>query len=581
MNGRLRFGWPCVLVVSLGVSGCSDEVPVEEVPELTVTIVSPEIRMPISGQELVLVRAEPEEEVLGVEFSVDRDGIDSRYDVDLTPPFESVLDTRDLPDGPRELRVTAVGRHGQTAGASVVVLMDNVLPSLEVIAPVPGEVGFVEDGTARFTVRAWDGSGIERLTLSVDDRELTDVTTLEGDVYEGTIDLSAYTDEVGSSLVELGLWALAEDAFGRQSAVAATLTVARRLRWRAVVPAAVAGASAPSPDGRISYIATIQGVVHALDTETGAEICRSSQGPEIYRGPTVSTDGAAVYVGTASGMRAITAAPTCSDLWTARAGEVAQGTPQVHPSNRVIYFTTREGGLHAASPDGEVLWTRADVGLVRSGPTLVPELGLVVVASDDNFLHAVALDGAGNPLDGFFWSAETGAPLEASAALDHHRIYVGSTDFNVYAFDVFDGTRIWDAPFATGRQITTTPFIDGARDVYVTSRDGSCYKLTPERTLVWSYEVPSGIDYSGPVVDEAAGLVFFGETGATGADGMMHGILHALSRETGEAVWTATLDGSLSATPTLIDGTVIVGASSGLVYSFFIDDAAALATLGD
>ena len=156
---------------------------------------------------------------------------------------------------------------------------------------------------------------------------------------------------------------------------------------------------------------------------------------------------------------------------------------------------------------------------------------------------------------------------------------MGSTDFNLYAFHALDGSRSWEAPFHTGRDITSTPFVDLFGHVYATSRDGTCYCLSPERDLVWSYEVPSGIDYSGPVADEASGLVLFGETGATGTDGVVHGVLHAVARDTGVGAWTASLEGNLRATPALVEGLAIVGTSSGLVYAFFVDDAAALEAL--
>jgi outer membrane protein assembly factor BamB len=74
-------------------------------------------------------------------------------------------------------------------------------------------------------------------------------------------------------------------------------------------------------------------------------------------------------------------------------------------------------------------------------------------------------------------------------------------------------------------------------------------------------------------------LVFFGETGTTGADGVLHGVVHAVDRPTGQAAWSATVDGSIGTTPLIEDGLLVIGASSGLVYAFFIDGQAARRSL--
>lgn len=559
----------------VGPSGCS-EPPVVEPPDVAVSIVWPEEGSLVSGEISIAVETEPEAEVLGVEFAAVERSVSRRFDTDLAAPFESVLRTTDLADGPWEITATAVGRSGQVATASVHLVVDNSPPEVVVASPLGGSVAFLEDGAAPIAARVRDGTDLISVTVSVEGAAPAELTPGPDDLYSGSIDLAPYADRIGDGLLDLPLTFSAQDASGRYSSVTATLTAARRLRWTAVLLHPVAGEAAISPDGTTVYVMTEEGTLWALDAATGAERCRAASTGQGFSGPAISPDGTQVYVGTSAGLRAISAAPSCGNLWSVRSGEVAQGRPTVHAPTGVIFFTTREGGLHAASPGGSVLWSRA-VGLARSGPTLVPDRRLVVVASE--VLSAVELDDSGQPLPDLAWTAETGGELEASAALSGDRLYVGSTDFNIYAFSAADGSRIWDAPFATGRQITTVPAVDALGFVLVTSRDGSCYRLAPDRTLAWSFEVESGFDYSSPAVDDARGLAFFGETGLTGSDGMLHGVLHAVSLETGEGVWQAPVDGSLSATPALAGDLVVIGASSGLVYAFFVDGAAALHTL--
>lgn len=547
-------------------------------PDLTIDVVWPEEGSPASGAVTIVAEVEPVAEVLGVEFAFVEGGAERRFDTDLSAPYESVVDSTALTDGPARVRVTAVGRRGQTASDELSLLVDNQVPVVEIVEPAAGAVAFVEDGTFEVVVRASDGSGIESLTLTADGAALAPLEPGAEDLWTGTLDMSGYAAEAEGRLLDVELEAVATDPFDRSARDQVSLGIAERLRWVAVLPTVVESGAARSPDGAVAYVATRAGEVHALSMADGSEVCRSSAAGDGFQGPAVSPDGSAVYFGTSTGLRAIAGAPSCGNLWTARPGEIAQGTPTVEPVTGTIFFTTRtsdEGRVHAASPTGAVLWTRSDAGLLRSGPTLVPDRRLVVVSSADHYLHALAIDDSGRPVDGFAWSAETGGEIEASAVLDRDRLYVGSEDMSLYAFSAADGARIWDAPFPTERRISSVPAVDRDGYVYVTSRDGSCYRLSPDRVLDWEHTVPSGISYSSPVVEETAGLVLFCETGMTGADGLIHGVLHAVDRGSGEALWSSTLDGTCEATPLVIDGTAVVGTHAGLVYAYFVDSAAA------
>jgi outer membrane protein assembly factor BamB len=554
-------------------AGCDENV---RPPDVTIAIVSPEDGMPISGRELVRVSAEPAAEVFGVEFWVDGSVHEERFDLDLAPPFESMLDTTRIADAQHHLRCVAIGRGGQTATTTVTVHVDNQDPLVDIVQPAAEDVVFVEDREIVVRIWATDGSGIDSVILTVDGDTQDDVTVGSDGMWEATVDLAPYEDRVGSASSELEIAATAIDLFGREATEVVSVPLAFRSRWHSALPSgAVAGSIAVSRDGSTAYVASSQGVVYALDMSTGAEICRSGTMGETFSGPTVSPDGRLVLFGSSTGMHAMTPAPGCAHLWTAREGELAQGSALLHPTSGSIYFSTRDGGLHAATRDGVVVWSRIDVGLVRSAPTFVAENNLVVVASDDGSLHAVALDASGGAIDGFAWSAATGASLEASATLQGGRVFVGSTDGALYAFNAADGSAAWAAPFVTGRMITSVPFVDVRGDIFFTSRDRNCYRLSPDGTAVWAYEVPSGIDYSGPVVDEETDLVVFGELGATGSDGSRHGVLHALDRESGEDGWTAELDGAISSTPTIVDGIVLIGTSLGQVHAFYISGEAA------
>ena len=571
--------WLMTAVIVTLSSSCGE--PEHEGPfDVTVSMVSPEDLSFINGQVMVTASATPLDELVRIEFSVvhNDEEVLSRYTD--APLCEFVLDTTTLDDGAHRVVARAVFADGSMMEDEVSVVVDNSPPQLELVGPLPGQCVFAEDELAHFVVRAFDLSLVEQMSMTVEGEVLPTVTRDVDDSFSGEIELAPYLEGTGTDdgPVELALEAVAVDALGQSSSVRTTLCIGSRLGWHSVVPVGEGGVAGlvASPAGDVVYVATEIGGVYALNAETGEEICHGDASAAMYRAPTLSPDGSAVYLGTQSGLRS-GAAASCAPQWTASSGLLIQGRPAVDPTTGTIYYTNRsesgDGGLHAANPSGSVLWNRQIPGLVRSGPTVIPSLGLAVVTSDNGNIYAVSL---ADPSGDFVWVGETGGDLQSSATFANGTLYIGSSDFGVYAYDAASGDRVWDAPYLTDRNIQTSPAVDSEGYIYVTSQDARLYRLSPLKRLDWRYEEAIHVLYSNPVIAEGPELVFFGDTGMSGDDGI-HGILHAVTMSTGEAAWTATLDGSAVVSPAVAGTRVFVGTSSGQIYAFYLTPEAAFA----
>src|SRR5580693_3295541 len=107
--------------------------------------------------------------------------------------------------------------------------------------------------------------------------------------------------------------------------------------------------------------------------------------------------------------------------------------------------------------------------MFRGGPAL---LGVAHTALPDN--------------PALLWTFKTAAPVRSSAAIVDSRVFVGSTDSNIYALNLSDGTKVWS--FATGGAVESSPLVLDNR-VFAGSADGFLYALdaTTGKQL-WKYE---------------------------------------------------------------------------------------------
>lgn len=144
------------------------------------------------------------------------------------------------------------------------------------------------------------------------------------------------------------------------------------------------------------------------------------------------------------------------------------------------------------------------------------------------------------------WEFETTATIFDGVAAVDDRVFVGSTDGNVYAVDAESGDEEWRFP--PEGQVRTTPAVaDGM--VYVAGRDGGLSAL--ERATGahrWTTLVDEGFVLSHPTV--AGGSLYVASR---------RGELHAVDAATGDVRWRYELGGRGLSSPAVGDGTIYVG----------------------
>ncbi|MHC4751679.1 MAG: outer membrane protein assembly factor BamB family protein [Planctomycetota bacterium] len=147
--------------------------------------------------------------------------------------------------------------------------------------------------------------------------------------------------------------------------------------------------------------------------------------------------GGKVFVGTMAGVLYAIDDDTGRDLWTFKTPGAILHTCAV--AGDKVFFGNAEGKVYAVSTaDGKLSWSVQTGAAVWNSP-LVYE-GVVVVGSRDGKLYAIDA-GSGR----IKWAAQTGGPLLSSPALDVEtaRLYIGSEDMCIYAFDLRNGTQLW------------------------------------------------------------------------------------------------------------------------------------------
>jgi hypothetical protein len=147
--------------------------------------------------------------------------------------------------------------------------------------------------------------------------------------------------------------------------------------------------------------------------------------------------GGKVYVGTMAGVLHAMDDDTGKDLWTFKTPGAILHTCAVAGDR--VFFGNVEGKVYAVNAaNGDFAWSVQTGAAVWNSP-LVHE-GVVVIGSRDGKLYAI-----GTKSGGIRWTAQTNGPLLSSPALDVNtaRVYIGSEDMHVYAFDLRNGAQLW------------------------------------------------------------------------------------------------------------------------------------------
>lgn len=239
-------------------------------------------------------------------------------------------------------------------------------------------------------------------------------------------------------------------------------------------------------------------------------------------------------------------------VWQA-AGAAQTGTPAIASGGTAMFRGNpeRTGRVNAgAGPAGRpaIRWRfQPGRGEFISSPAL--DGSRVFVGSTDGNVYAVA-QGDGQQL----WRVETGSPVISSPAVAGGIVYVGSFGA-LLALDAVTGAEQWS--FATGAAVDSSPAVVGDV-VYVGSSDGNLYAIDAgSGELATRNPFPTG----SPVLSSPAlsdGVVYVGG----------YGLVYALRAEDLAELGRYTVDGPVDTAIAVLGDRLCVATAKGTIYLF-------------
>ena len=199
--------------------------------------------------------------------------------------------------------------------------------------------------------------------------------------------------------------------------------------------------------------------------------------------------------------------------------------------------------------DGTQKWAFQTEGSVSSSPAIGDD-GTVYVGSSDFNLYAINPDGTQK------WAFQTEGSVSSSPAIgDDGTVYVGSADFNLYAINP-DGTQKWAFLTGGGIRAFSSPAIGADGTVYVGSDDFNLYAINPDGTQKWVFATGSPVRSSPAIGTD--GTLYVGSPDFN---------LYAINPD-GTQKWAFPTFGGVFSSPAIgADGTVYVGSTDSNLYA--------------
>ena len=256
-------------------------------------------------------------------------------------------------------------------------------------------------------------------------------------------------------------------------------------------------------------------------------------------------------------------------LWSYQTQASIDASPVISRDG-TIYLASTDGNLYALTASAELRWKFTARESIFSTPTLAPD-GTILFADLAGWYYAV------NPNGSLKWSyALSGGSIErraiaSPAAAANGQSYIGAWNDQFYSFDS-EGTLLWQVSIGGDGQITASPALDPAGNVYLATHDSSdknriaVFKFEPGSNLVWKFTDDLGVDrnriISSPAIDTYSGLLYIA------ASRSEDGCLYAISLASGNQVFKAVLPKGIISSPAIgADGTVYIGCLDGKLYA--------------
>jgi outer membrane protein assembly factor BamB/tRNA A-37 threonylcarbamoyl transferase component Bud32 len=291
----------------------------------------------------------------------------------------------------------------------------------------------------------------------------------------------------------------------------------------------------------------VSSFTYSTATETGdiEDIWRFACEDEVRSSPTVTEE--ILYIGSYDNNLYALNTATGEFVWKFPTEGGIGSRPCLHEEQ--VLFGSGDRILRSINArTGRLEWTCPTQGRIWSSPRV--EFGHVFFGSDDHHLYAVSVQ-----TGRIAWKVEMGGPVRSTVEVGEDDIlYFGCEDGSILALDI-RGEVKWRQ--RARRAVTSTPAVDRTDGLlFVGSVDWNVYAFDARTGwAVWRYRT------SGPVISSPAlanGVVFIGS-----AD--KH--LYALDARSGRVLWKYETEGQVTSSPAYANGAVYFGGIDSYVYS--------------
>ena len=326
--------------------------------------------------------------------------------------------------------------------------------------------------------------------------------------------------------------------------------------------------SSPAVAGGVVYVGSSDGILYAVDLESGTLKWKFPTGSRVASSPAV--DGGVVFFASYDGNFYAVDTATGKKQWSFKtAGERRFAGKHLHGSvpmaetmpdpfdfylssptvwNGVVYFGSGDGNVYALDEaSGTLKWKFQTGDVVHASPAIAD--GALFIGSWDSYFYA--LDAAtGNEK----WRFKTGEDpnihnqvgIQSSAAVNDGVVYFGCRDSNLYALDAASGQKKW-AFNNKGSWVIGSPAVKDGKVYFATSDTSTLYAVDANSgSAVMSLKYNRWPLFSSPAI--AGNMLYMGSH---------EGKLMAIDLAAQKTAWTFQTDGSIQngAAYTKQDGT--------------------------
>ena len=309
-------------------------------------------------------------------------------------------------------------------------------------------------------------------------------------------------------------------------------------------------------DGTV-YVGVLDGFLYALDAQTGERRWKYQAKGPIKASPSV--DGGIIYFGDGDGVFYAVDINRQKLKWQFNTeGEIISSANFI--DDRVL-FGSYDGFLYCLNREnGELIWKFETEGYVHGTPGVWTQTAresgdaqnFAIVTGCDSYLRVLNIEDGTQTQQ-----VNLGAYVGASPAISGNHIYCGTYGSEILAVNLEHGEIAWSYrhpkrrfPFFASAALTEDTVIIGGRDKMV-------HALSSESgEPLWTYTAKSRIESSAVIVGHRA---FLGTT---------HGMIIALDVSTGESVWEFATGSSIVASPSVAYDKFYIGTEDGILYCF-------------